>query len=110
LGFKEEILINIYRSIKLSQHLYNAPLLGSASTQAKKEMEKQQHRFFNIIGITSARALDIYKIEPITTFLDHQYVNVVERVLESPTHPITQKQTVKSHHNTTKDSTHPINC
>ncbi len=72
MGFKEEILMNIYRSITLSQYLYNAPLLGSASTQAKKEMEKQQHRFFNITGITSARALEMYKIEPIATFLGHQ--------------------------------------
>jgi hypothetical protein len=67
---------------------------------AKKEMEKQQHRFCNIIGITSARALEMYKIEPIATFLDHQCVNVVERILKDPTHPITQKKTVKSHHNT----------
>ncbi len=51
MGFKEEM--NIYRSITLSQYLYNALLLGSASTQAKKEMDKQQHRFFNVIGITS---------------------------------------------------------
>ncbi len=47
-----------------------------------------------------ARALEVYKIEPIATFLDHQCVNVVERILKDPTHPITQKQTVKSHHNT----------
>jgi hypothetical protein len=39
MGFKEEILINIYRSITLGQYLYNAPLLASASTQAKNEME-----------------------------------------------------------------------
>ncbi len=59
MGFKEEILMNIYCSITLSQYLHNAPLLGSASTQAKKEMKKQQHRFFNIKGITSARALEV---------------------------------------------------
>jgi hypothetical protein len=92
--------MNIYRSITLSEYLYNAPFLRSASTQAKKEMEKQQPRFFKIIGITSSRALEMYKIEPISTFLDHQCVNVVERILKDPTHPITQKQTVKSHHNT----------
>ncbi len=85
--------MNIYSSITLSQYLYNAPLLGSASTHAKKEMEKQQHRFFNIIGITSARAFEAYKIEPIATFLDHQCVNVVERILKDPTHSITQKYT-----------------
>jgi hypothetical protein len=75
MGFKEEILMNIYRSITLSQHLYNAPLLGSASTQAKKE---KQHRFFNIIDIRSTRALEVYIIELIATFLDHQCVNVEE--------------------------------
>jgi hypothetical protein len=37
-GFKEEILMNIYRSITLSHYLNNATLLGSASTQAKKEL------------------------------------------------------------------------
>jgi hypothetical protein len=63
-------------------------------------MEKQQHRFFNIIGITSAKALEVYKIEPIATFLDHHCVNVVKRILKDPTHPITQKQTVKRHQNT----------
>jgi hypothetical protein len=86
MGFKEEILINIYRSITLSQYLYNAPLLESASTRAKNEMEKQQHRFFNMIGITSARALEVFKINPIVIFLDHQCVNVVERIFKDPTH------------------------
>jgi hypothetical protein len=71
-----------YRSITLSQYLYNAPLLGSASSRAKKEMEKQQHIFFNIIGITMARAFEINKIEPIATFLDHQCVNLVELILK----------------------------
>ncbi len=42
----------------------------------------------------------MYKTEPIATFLYHQCVNVVERILKDPTHPITQKKTVKSHHNT----------
>jgi hypothetical protein len=36
----------------------------------------------------------MYKI-----FLDHLCINVLERILKVPTHPITQKQTVKSHHN-----------
>ncbi len=55
-------------------------------------MEKQQHRFFNIIGITSAKALEVYKIKPIATFLDHQCVNVVKRILKDPAHPITKKK------------------
>jgi hypothetical protein len=57
MGFLEEILVNIYQSITLSQYLYAAPLLISASKTAKVEMAKQQTRFFNIIGITAERAL-----------------------------------------------------
>jgi hypothetical protein len=76
--------MNIYRSITLSQYLYNAPLPGSARTQAKN-----RHNIDRSIGSV-----------PIATFLDHQCVNVVERILKDRTHPITQKQTVKSHHNT----------
>jgi hypothetical protein len=64
--FKEEILVNIYQSITLSQYLshylYAAPLLISASKRAKVEMAKQQTRFFNIIGITAERALSQYNI------------------------------------------------
>jgi hypothetical protein len=33
--FKDEILMNIYRSITLTTQSISAPLLGSASTQAK---------------------------------------------------------------------------
>jgi hypothetical protein len=73
-------------------------------------MEKQKHRFFNIIGITSARALEVYKIEPIAIFLDHQCVNVVERILKDPTHPITQKTNSLNSPQYKKLSTHPSNC
>jgi hypothetical protein len=34
----------------------------------------------------------MYKTEPIATFLDHLCVNIVERILKDPTHPITTKQ------------------
>ncbi len=40
MGFKEEILMKVYRSITLSQYLYNAPLLGSASTQVSNCQNK----------------------------------------------------------------------
>jgi len=100
MGFKEEILVNVYKSITLSQYIYNAPLLSSASTQAKNEMSKQQKRFFNIIGITAEKALNEYKIPPIDIYVDQQNVNIVERILKDPTHPITQNQQKKSQYNT----------
>ena len=47
----------------------------------------------------------MFKIKPTGTYPDHQCANVVERILKDPTHPITQKQTVKSHH-ITRSSQH----
>jgi hypothetical protein len=49
---------------KKLKNLYNAPILGSSNTEANKEIEKQQHRFFNIC------------------------VNIVEQILKYLTYPI----------------------
>ena len=101
MGFKEEILVNVYQSITLSQYLYAAPLLISASRTAKEEMSKQQVRFFNIIGITAERALSQYSIPTIESYIDQQCVAVTERILKDPFHPITMSQEKKkSPHNT----------
>jgi hypothetical protein len=40
LKFKDEILINVYRSLTLSHFNYSVPLLISTSANAKKEMVK----------------------------------------------------------------------
>jgi hypothetical protein len=101
IGFKEEILVNVYQSITLSQYLYAAPLLISASRSAKEEMLKQQTRFFKIIGITAERALSQYNIPTIESYIDQQCVAVTERILKDPHHPITVGQEKKkSPHNT----------
>jgi hypothetical protein len=101
MGFKEEILVNVYQSITLSQYLYAAPLLISASRSAKEEMLKQQARFFKIIGTTAERALSQYNIPTIESYIDQQCVAVTERILKDPHHPITVAQEKKkSPHNT----------
>jgi hypothetical protein len=101
MGLKEEILVYIYQSITLSQYLYAAPLLISASKTAKEEMSKQQIRFFNIIGITTERALSQYNIPTIESYKDQQCIAVTARILKDPNHPITRAQnSQKSQHNT----------
>ena len=101
MGFKEEILVNVYQSITLSQYLYAAPLLISASKTAKEEMMKQQSRFFNIIGITAARALGHYNIPTIESYIDQQCLAITERILGDQHHPITAAQeSKKSQYNT----------
>ena len=100
MGFKEEILVNVYQSITLSQYLYNAPLLCSTNEMSKAEMVKQQNRFFDIIGITPEKALFEYNIIPIEAYIDQQCLNIVERILKDPYHPITQKQNQTHQYNT----------
>jgi hypothetical protein len=96
MGFKEEILVNIYQSIiTLSQYLYAAPILISASRSAKEELLRQQLRFFKIIGITAERALSQYNIPTIESYIEQQCVAVTERILKDAHHPITVAQEKK---------------
>jgi hypothetical protein len=92
MGFTEGKLVCIYKSLTLSQYIYGAPLLASASTRAKKEMQAQQRRFPNVIGISTERALRVHNIKPMEDFLNGQCVNIAQRILKDPNHPITAIQ------------------
>jgi hypothetical protein len=70
MGFAVDLQVNIYRSITLSQYLYNAPLLTSASKAAKMEMDMQQQRFFKIIGIDTEKAWRVYQIPSVNIHKD----------------------------------------
>ncbi len=52
-------------------------------------MQAQQRRFLNVIGISTERALRVHNIKPMDDFLNEQCVNIVQRILEDPNHPIT---------------------
>jgi hypothetical protein len=51
------------------------PYLASTSTRATKEMQAQQRRFLNVIGLSTKRALHVHKIKPMKDFLNEQRVN-----------------------------------
>ena len=89
LKFKQEILINVYRSLGLSNCTYSVPILISTSANAKNEMTKQQHRFLKIIGITPQKAYDKQNILPIDMFIAKSCTNIVELILKDETHPLT---------------------
>ena len=55
-------------------------------------MTKQQHRFLKIIGITPSEAYEKYNIPPIDTYIEKTCINIVERILKDPSHPLTQAQ------------------
>jgi hypothetical protein len=70
-------------------YTYSAPMLASASMRAKKEIQTQQRRFLNVIGISTERALCVHNIKPMEDFLNEQCVNIVQRILKDSNHPIT---------------------
>jgi hypothetical protein len=76
-------------SQKTQTQAYGAPLLASGSTRAKKEMQAQQRRFLNVIGKSTERALCVQNIKSMEVFLNEQCVNIVQRILKDPNHPIT---------------------
>jgi hypothetical protein len=94
MSFMEDKLVCIYKSLTLSQststssYIYGAPLLASASTRAKKEMQAQQRRFLNVIGLSTER-VHVHNIKPMADFLNEQCANIVQRILKGPNHPIT---------------------
>jgi hypothetical protein len=52
-------------------------------------MQAQQRRFLNVIGISTERALRVHNLKPMEDFLNEQCVNIVQRILKDPNHPIT---------------------
>ena len=89
LKFKEEILINLYRSITRS--FYNTMHLSSYRP-ALRQNRNAQHWLLKIIGISWVQAYEKYNIPTIETFIEKSCVNIVARILKYPSHPLTQAQ------------------
>ena len=71
-------------------------------------MIKQQIRFFNIIGITTERALSQYNIPTLASSIEKQCLAITERILKDPNHPITQAQEAKKSQYNTRGSQYVV--
>ena len=91
LGFKQQILMNVYRSYALSHFVYSAPVLSSSSKNSKEQMKKFQARSLRLIGITSEVAVLKYKVNSIEELLDTTCINILTNILVNPTHAVTAK-------------------
>jgi hypothetical protein len=91
LGFKQEILINVFRSHVLSHYIYSAPLLISAREPVRREMSSQIKRMLRIINITPEKAEKDYNIKDISKFIDETCSKVLKRLLVNPNSQITSK-------------------
>ena len=89
-GFREEILINIYRSLVLGQIISSAVVLCSVSNKTLQEMEMTQSKFLKIIGISSDVAQNKYKIAKIPDLIDNHCLNLLRKILSDENHPITK--------------------
>ena len=90
LGFKRDILISVYRSLGLSHINYSAPLLTSASNQAKTEMAQYQRRILRIINISAADAAKHHGIISIDDHIDNTCAKIMSRILNDKDHNVTR--------------------
>jgi hypothetical protein len=96
LGFKEEILINVYRSMSLSIINYSAPVLIDANKCIENELTWIQRRALKIIGIDQMTAYKKYNIKPIKTQIEDQCKTITEKITENNDHPITKRLLTKN--------------
>jgi hypothetical protein len=92
-GFKENILINTYKSFVLSHFNYSSPVLATTSEATKLEMSQFQRRVLRIINITPERALTQYGIIDIDAQIEKASTATITRILSNPEHPLTKKLT-----------------
>jgi pterin-4a-carbinolamine dehydratase len=90
-GFREEVLVNIYRSLALSHFNYSAPILTTANQNIQKEMEAYQRRALKAIGITAERAAETYDISNITEQVKKHSNKIIAKILSDPSHIITSR-------------------
>jgi hypothetical protein len=89
LGSREEILINVYRSLGLSHFNYSAPLLSSTNRMCHSEMASFQKRILRIIDISAEAASTKYGILPIDEQLDKTNIRILKNIINDSNHPIT---------------------
>jgi len=93
-GFRESILINVYRSYALSHFIYSAPILTSVSEKAKLEISRFHNKALRIININPEVALAKYNINTIDKLIDTTCANLLIRIISEPTHPVTASLTI----------------
>jgi hypothetical protein len=62
MGFTEDKPVCIYKSPTLSQYTYGASLLAATTQSTKNQIQAQQRRFLNIIGISPEREFYMFTI------------------------------------------------
>ena len=94
-GFKEEILVTVFRSHLLSHISYGSPIFIAATANIMSDMQRAQTRALRIIGLNEQDALEKYNISDVTKFIQDSCVTTLRRILDDTVHPLTIKLTRK---------------
>jgi hypothetical protein len=89
LGFQKSILINIYKSLILSQIVSNATILCSANKSVTDEIQHIQEKVLKIIDIKKEDEVK-FKIVPTSDVINKQCKSTMIKILNNPDHNITK--------------------
>ena len=90
-GFRTQVLVDVYRSFALSHISYSAPLLSSASSIIKAEMNSFEKRILRIINISESEVRLTYNLPSIQELIDTTCMKLLKRILSDPAHPLSAK-------------------
>jgi uncharacterized protein YjhX (UPF0386 family) len=99
LGFQREILVNIYKSLILSQVISNSTVLCSANKSITDEIQHIQDKVLKIIDIKKEDE-EKFKIEPTSVVIEKHCKSTMSKILNNPDHNITKslktKETIRT--------------
>ncbi len=91
LGFKEEILITVYKSLFVSHLDYNSPVLTSATCEIKAQINSVQNRILKIIGISKSESSENFDIKDTNERIEKMSLQKVSKLLADANNPISKK-------------------
>jgi len=89
LNFRENILINVYRSLVISHLNYSSTILSSANSNVIQEIASFQMRCLRIINIDQQRATKQYQLIDVQEQLELISRKVVTKILSNRDHLLT---------------------
>ena len=94
LGFQKAILVNIYKSLILSQVISNSTVLCSANKSIADEIQHIQEKVLKVIDIKKEEE-DKFKIEPTSAVIEKHCKSTMSKILNNPDHNITKSLKTK---------------
>ena len=89
IGLNVKILVNVFKSLVLSQLRYSSTLLVSCSNRIQADIQVLQNTLLRAIGITREGAKNDHNITDASDFILASCLQQIIRILSIPSHPLT---------------------